>query len=202
VEELLGFIQNFHGIMPYVLVFAILLACGMGLPMPEDITLIAAGMLAYYGLGNVWVMIAVCLAGVLIGDAFIFWLGAKYGQELAKKPFFNRFLSPERLDAVKEKLHQHSNKVIFFSRFMPILRAPTFFSAGSLHLPFRVFILYDGLAALISVPTIVYVVYYYGAIADQVIKSIKNVEYGIVIALVAVVLFILAKWRLGQRKQP
>jgi len=201
VEDLLGFVLNFSGIMPYLLVFGILLACGLGLPIPEDITLFVAGMLAYYGMVNVWAMIIVCMAGVLIGDSTIFWLGAKYGREMTKKPLFSRLLSPERLDAVKEKLHRHGNKVIFVSRFMPLLRAPTFFSAGTLHLPFEVFFFYDGLAALISVPGIVWLVYHFGDVADQLIKTIKDVEHGILFAVIAAVFFMLAKWYINHNKQ-
>lgn len=201
MEELLGFALNCSGIMPYLLVFGILLACGLGLPIPEDITLFVAGMLAYYGMVNVWLMIIVCMAGVLIGDSTIFWLGAKYGREMTKKPLFNKLLSAERLDAVKEKLHEHGNKVIFVSRFMPLLRAPTYFSAGTLHLPFEVFFFYDGLAALISVPSIVWLVYHFGDVADQLIKTIKNVEHGILFAVLAGVLFMLAKWYVNHRKQ-
>lgn len=200
MNELLGFVLNFHGVMPYLMVFGILLACGLGLPIPEDITLFVAGMLAYYGLVNVWFMIFVCMAGVLIGDSMIFWLGAKYGRVIASKPFFSKLLSPERLAAVQEKLHQHGNKVIFVSRFMPLLRAPTYFSAGTLHLPFQVFFFYDGLAALISVPSIIWLVYHFGAVADRLIKTIKEVEHGILLAVLAGVFILIVKWYIEHKK--
>lgn len=201
MEDLLHFALNFGGTTPYLLVFGILLACGLGLPIPEDITLFVAGMLAYYGLVNVWLMIIVCMAGVLIGDSTIFLLGAKYGPEITKKPFFSNFLSPERLASVKEKLHQHGNKLIFVARFMPILRAPTYFTAGSLHLPFRVFFFYDGLAALISVPSIVWIVYHFGGLADKVFKTIKNVEHSIVFVVISIILIFIAKWYFEQNKE-
>ncbi|MCF7986301.1 MAG: DedA family protein [Methylovulum sp.] len=200
MQELLGFVLNFSGVMPYVLVFGILLACGLGLPIPEDITLFVAGMLAYYGMVNVWVMIIVCMAGVLVGDSTIFWLGAKYGREMTKKPLFSKLLTPERLESVKIKLHEHGNKVIFVSRFMPLLRAPTFFSAGTLHLPFQVFFFYDGLAALISVPSIVWLVYHFGDVADNLLKTIKNVEHGILFAVLAATAFMALKWYLSHKK--
>ena len=201
MQDLFNFIVDFGGIMPYVLIFSILLACGLGLPIPEDISLFAAGMLAYYGKANVFIMIAVCMGGVLIGDSMIYWLGATYGRKLTQKPFFSNFLSAERLDAVKEKLHDHGNKVIFISRFMPLLRAPTYFSAGTLHLPFRVFFFYDGLAALISVPSIVWLVYHFGDRVDQLIKTIKNVEHGILFAILTLIAIVVGKWYYNHKKQ-
>jgi membrane protein DedA with SNARE-associated domain len=201
MQEMLNFMLTFHGAVPYLIVFGILLACGLGVPIPEDITLFVAGMLAYYNVVNVWMMILVCMGGVLIGDSIIFFLGAKYGRALTKKPFFHKFLSPDRLEVVKKKFHHSGNKVIFAARFMPGLRAPTFFSAGTLHLPFRVFFFYDGMAALISVPAIVWAVYHFGALAHKVIDIIRDVEHGIIAVVVAVITFFATKWYLNHRKQ-
>lgn len=201
MQELLNFALDLNGFTAYFLIFSILLACGLGLPIPEDITLFVAGMLAYYGIVNIWLAIFVCLAGVLIGDSTIFYLGVKYGGELTKHPYLSRFLPPERIEAVKQKLHQNGDKLIFTARFMPLLRAPTYFAAGTLHLPFREFLYYDGLAALISVPTIVGLVYYFGDLADQVIQTIKNVEHGIVFVVLAVIAIMAGEWYLGHRKQ-
>jgi membrane protein DedA with SNARE-associated domain len=145
--------------------------------------------------------IFICMTGVLIGDSTIFFLGTKYGRALTNKPFFHKFLSPERLLVVKEKFHEKGNKVIFAARFMPGFRAPTFFSAGTLHLPFRVFFFYDGMAALISVPAIVWVVYHFGGLADQVIGIIRHVEHGIIFVVVAVVLFLVGKWYFNRQRQ-
>ncbi len=202
MQEMLSFMLSFGGFTPYLLIFAILLACGLGLPIPEDITLFVGGMLAYYGVVNVWLMIIVCMAGVLIGDSTIFMLGKKYGQEITKKPFFSNYLSPERLQIVQQKLHEKGNKVIFAARFMPGLRAPTFFSAATLHLPFRVFFFYDGMAALISVPAIVWTVYHFGALADQVIDIIRSVEHGIIALVAAIVGIAVGKWYFKNRQQP
>ena len=57
IDSIVNWIQSIHEPYTYLLVFAILLLCGFGLPIPEDITLIAAGLMAYYGKANVFVMI-------------------------------------------------------------------------------------------------------------------------------------------------
>ena len=198
---MIEFLLNFSGPLPYVLVFTILLACGLGLPIPEDITLFAAGLLSFYGKANVYSMIVVSMLGVLIGDSIIFLLGAKYGRVLTQKRFFRKILTPERLIYVKEKLRKQGNKVIFAARFMPGLRAPVYFSAGTLHLPYRVFIFYDGLASAISVPAIVYSVYYFGEDLEKVVGTIKKVEHGIFIVIATLILLLFLKWKLKKRKK-
>jgi membrane protein DedA with SNARE-associated domain len=201
MQDMLSFMSSFGGLTPYFLLFGVLLACGLGVPVPEDITLFVAGMLAYNGYINAWIAIAVCMAGVLIGDSTIFLLGRKYGSALTEKRFFHKFLPPDRLEIVKQRLHDKGNRVIFLARFMPGLRAPTFFSAGTLHLPFKIFFFYDGMAALISVPTIIWVVYHFGALADEVIDIIRHVESSIVLVVVAIIAFTVIKWYLSRHKQ-
>src|SRR6185312_16263354 len=162
MDHLVDFLLNFYGPTPYFLILGILLACGLGLPVPEDITLFAAGLLCYYGLTNLWIMIAVAFLGVIFGDSIIFFLGHRVGRKLTKRWLFHKLLPDDRLTAVQHRFHQKGNKLIFAARFMPGLRAPIFFSAGTLHLPVRVFWFYDGLAALVSVPAIILAVYYFG----------------------------------------
>lgn len=200
MEKLIDFFLNFYGPVPYFLVFAILLACGLGLPIPEDLTLIAGGIISYYGISNVWIMIGVSFLGIMLGDLLMFWLGAKYGRKITQFWFFRKFLPEERLEQVKVKFHRWGNKLIFGARFMPGFRAPVFFTAGMLHLPIRVFLFYDGLAALMSVPAIVLTVFYFGDQVDLVIKRIQRVEYGIISVIITLILFFAVKYYWGRRK--
>ena len=58
---------------------AILLLCGVGLPLPEEVTLIASGLLVGWHEANFWLASAACSAGILGGDAIIFGLGHHFG---------------------------------------------------------------------------------------------------------------------------
>jgi membrane protein DedA with SNARE-associated domain len=186
MDALVDFLLNFYGPMPYIIVFGILLACGLGVPIPEDITLVVGGILAYYGLCNLWIMIAVCLAGVMIGDSLVFWLGQKYGRLLTKKWFFHKVLPDERLEQVQTWFQKYGNKLIFAARFMPGFRAPIF--------------LFDGLAALLSVPAIVGAVYRFGDQIEGVISWVRRFEYGILTAVLLIVLLAVGKWYGTHRK--
>lgn len=200
MDAIVDFLLNFHGPTPYLIIFGILLVCGLGLPVPEDVVLIAAGLTSYYGLTDLLPMIVVSYLGVMIGDSTIFFLGAKYGRKLTKRWIFHKLLPDDRLNSVKAQLHSRGNKLIFIARFMPGLRAPIYFSAGTLHLPYRIFVFYDGLAALISVPLIVWAVYHFGDDLDHIVRVIKRAEHGILLVILAIVGVVAMKWWIGHRK--
>jgi membrane protein DedA with SNARE-associated domain len=198
---IVDFLIDYYGPIPYAAIFVILLACGLGIPIPEDITLIAGGILAYYGICDVWIMIGIGLAGVMIGDSFMYWLGHYFGRKLMKKWPFRLVLDEGKIEAIRERLINHGGKLLFSARFMPGVRSTIFFASGTLHFPYRKLLIYDGGAALISVPAIIYSVYYFGDMLHHVIAWIKKVEGGIVGLIVAVILFFVVKHWLKSRKQ-
>ncbi|MGE4232489.1 MAG: DedA family protein [Bacteriovoracia bacterium] len=201
MENLVEFLIYLQGPISYIVAFGVLLACGLGFPIPEDITLFAMGLLSYYGLADLKLSIVVCLLGVLIGDITIFYFGKRYGNRILKRPFFARMLPPERIARVKELFHRVGNKLIFAARFMPGLRAPAYFSAGTLHLPFRVFIFYDGLAAILSVPLLTGAAYFFGDHIDNVIQVARKVQHGIFGLILAIILIFVLKSFIFNRKK-
>ncbi|MFZ9596202.1 MAG: DedA family protein [Bdellovibrionia bacterium] len=194
LDQLIDFLLNFYGPIPYLMVFGVLLICGLGAPMPEDIILLAAGLCAYVGIMDLWTAILVSYLGVIIGDSIIFYLGNVYGHKLTSQWFFRKILHEERLKKVQAEYHKKGNRLIFMARFMPGFRAPMYFSAGTLHLPYRVFLFYDGLAALLSVPAIICAVYYFGDQLDHVVKVVKRIEHGILLGIGLGVLAFGARW--------
>ena len=199
LTQILAILGGLDGPAPYLLVFTVLLLCGFGMPLPEDISLFAGGMLAYYGRADIYLMTVVAFFGIMIGDTIIFFFGKRVGPALLERRLFRKILHAERLAFVKEHFHAHGNKVIFGARFMPGLRTPVFFTAGTLHLPAGVFLFYDGLAALISVPAITFAVFYFGGHVEQVLRTVRNVEHGIIGAVLAVVAFVAVKVWLSKR---
>ncbi len=136
--------------------FFLLLLCGLGLPMPEDIVLIAAGMLGVID-GHSWIKVSVFMyAGVLGGDSMIFFAGRRFGTRLLAAAWFQRFFPTGKQIKVQELFEKHGAKGLFIGRFLPGLRAPIFFTAGSMRVPLAKFLLLDGFAALISVPVFVW----------------------------------------------
>lgn len=170
---LVGFFTK-HG---YLAVFGVLILCGLGLPVPEDISLTAGGVISglYPEENNVHLMFLVGMAGVLIGDGFVFFLGRTYGLKALQLPILRTVLHPERFEKVQEQFKKYGRWVVFFGRFMPGLRMPIFFSAGTSGQvsPFR-FFLTDGFAALISVPIWIYLGYFFAHNFDELMSFVRR----------------------------
>jgi membrane protein DedA with SNARE-associated domain len=136
--------------------FFMLLLCGLGLPVPEDIVLVAAGALGEMD-GRPWLEVCgLMYAGVMAGDSIIFLAGRFLGQRLLATRWFQRYLSAGKQAKVEAQFERFGSMVLFVGRFLPGLRAPIFFTAGSLKVRYWRFFLFDGLAALVSVPVFVW----------------------------------------------
>ncbi|MDF0606809.1 DedA family protein [Neisseriaceae bacterium TC5R-5] len=186
----------------YLAVFVVLLLCGFGVPIPEDITLVAGGIISGLGYANVHWMFAVGMVGVLLGDTFMFTIGRVMGDKVLNFRPVARILTPQRFAAVQEKFEKYGNWVLFVARFLPGLRTPIFITAGmTCRVPFWRFLLMDGFAALISVPVWVYLGYYGAANHEWLIKMIHRGQTGILIAMAVLFAVIGVIWWRRKRSQ-
>lgn len=159
--DLLARLVTFFAENGYAAVFMALLVCGIGAPIPEDVTLVAGGVIAGLGYANVHAMFAVTMAGVLIGDAGMFLLGHHFGARMLRWRLIAWILTPSRYAAVQSKFERYGNRMLFSARFLPGMRTAVFVSAGLTHrVSLGRFLLLDGMAALISVPIWVYLGYF------------------------------------------
>ncbi|TCP11815.1 membrane protein DedA with SNARE-associated domain [Crenobacter luteus] len=168
----------------YLAVFLVLLACGFGVPIPEDITLVAGGIISGLGYTNVHTMFAVGMAGVLVGDGVMFGLGRIYGHKVLRLKLVAKILTEERFQQVQEKFAKYGNWVLFVARFLPGLRSPIFLTAGmTRRVSFWRFLLMDGFAALISVPVWVYLGYFGAYNRDWLMTMVHRGQSGLMILI-------------------
>jgi membrane protein DedA with SNARE-associated domain len=184
--------------------FAILVLCGLGLPIPEDVVLVAAGALAGSD-GRGWVEAGVVMyAGVMIGDATIFLAGRGLGARLRESPWFQRVFPSRKQAKVQALFEKYHSWVLFVGRFLPGLRAPIFFTAGSTRVGFGTFFLFDGLAALVSVPFFVWLGHWlwtaFGEDFEQLQHALVRTKYyTLLLVLVIAVASVIAVVRVVRR---
>jgi membrane protein DedA with SNARE-associated domain len=129
-----------------------LFVAGLGVPIPEDIFLISGGILTHVHGSSIVVALLVLYSGVMVGDAIVYHLGARYGEAVLRRPFIARLMTPARVERVRRYYARWGAVTVFLARHVAGIRFPTFLMAGVSHMGFVRFLFWDGLSALLSVP--------------------------------------------------
>jgi membrane protein DedA with SNARE-associated domain len=214
LEQLVDLLAGHSLHVGWAFVFVVLVLCGFGLPMPEDLILVTGGVCAWLAsdlqqasLGvmlrdsGLLTMIGVGLAGILVGDSVIFLAGRKLGSRVAEIPALRRVVTPEKLERVERLFRKRGVVVVLIARFLPGLRAPTYFTAGHSRMPFWEFLLFDGVAALVSAPLWVCLGYWFGSDLQHAAQMAGRFGHYILAGALVVVAALAARWAQGRRAQ-
>jgi membrane protein DedA with SNARE-associated domain len=197
MNSLMAFLQSLQGFQAYALLLALLVGSGFGLPINEDILLLVAAALTLKGMMAPLPLIAVAWLGLLAADALIFHWGHRFGAKLLRHRWFARLLPEARLAAMQATMRRYGPAYIFVVRFMPGLRTPLFFSAGSLKMPYRYLFIYDGAAALVELPLLVYGVRYVGGRWEEILALFQRFQG---VLLPGLLLLVLGVWLYRRRR--
>lgn len=167
----------------YLGLFVVLLMCGLGLPIPEDVALLAGGYLAHREITRYPITLAIALVGVVAGDNSLFFLGRHFGTSLVRYFGITRPGRQIQIERIREFMNRHGHRAIFYARFLAGLRALIYVSAGSFGVPPSRFLIYDLAGAVISVPIVVTLGYVFGGELESAVRFIGGFERFIWIVL-------------------
>jgi membrane protein DedA with SNARE-associated domain len=172
------------------LLFAVVMLESFGIPLPGETALIAFGVLASQGHYSIVVVIAVAAAAAIIGDNLGYELiGRKGGRRLFERWGPLRRRAERILPPTEELMAKHGGKVVFFGRFITVLRYTAAWVAGIAGMPWRKFLFWNAAGGICWATLVGLVSYYAGGAAADAIQ-----RYGIYAAAVvagAVVIFFL-----------
>lgn len=198
MPDVLGFLLGQGSIY---LVVGFLIIAGLGVPIPEDIMLLAAGILVQRGSVSYWEALVACAIGVFIGDTFIFLIARRLGARVLTVRPFRWIITPERHAKVEELFARYGNLIVFMGRHMAGLRAPIFAMAGIHRVPLYKFWLYDGLGLCVSAPIVIGIGYWLADNIDRAKELMQRFELVVIgVLIVAVVGFVV--WRRLRRSTP
>ena len=181
--------------------FGLLFACGLGLPLPEDVPLIVTGAFLCKARGGMetwqaWAIVgALNWLGIICGDVSLYWISRRYGRAVTKAPLIGRHLTLERIDRVGGWFAHYGVMVVAVGRLIAGIRGAMVVAAGITRFNFAKFIIADGLAAVVSGGLFMVVGHYLGeSLNDAMIHKFKNYfAIGAVVLALMVALYIV--WR-------
>lgn len=177
----------------YLAITVVLILTGAGLPVPEEVPIIAAGVMAGHGRLEPWLAWGSCLLGALVGDLVMYGIGHHFGRGLVRHPYWLHFVTPEREARIEQMIQRHGLKALLVARFLVGLRSPVYLTAGILRMPLRRFFLIDLFCATGVVTTFFLLSYFFG---PTIVFWIRRMEIlltvGVVLVATAVGVFL---WR-------
>ncbi|MFQ3620470.1 MAG: DedA family protein [Spirochaetales bacterium] len=184
MQQAWSFLNQYVTYAPLI-AFILLLLAGLNLPLSEDLIIISSAFLARSNSELTYYFYIALLLGVIISDHMAYWIGYRVGKGLRKK-YVEKLLSPERL----EKVHHYIKKFGIFSfiicRFIPFgVRNTLFLSSGIMRMKYGLFILFDSIAAAISVTTLYYLFYHLGSAVERPFKILGIVLFILLLNVVA-----------------
>jgi membrane protein DedA with SNARE-associated domain len=134
----------------YLAVFLLVGLESLGIPLPGETALISAGIYAGHTHRlSMWLIWLVAAVGAILGDNVGYLIGVKGGYRLARK------LGPKvRLDEAHLKVglyafDRHGVPVVFFGRFVSVLRTYAAFLAGTMRMRWRHFLLANAAGGIV-----------------------------------------------------
>ena len=196
------FLSSFFGEFSYLGPFLVLLLCGVGLPLPEEVTLIGSGLLLYRGEVEFLPIVGVCSAAILLGDSIPFLLGRRYGMSALRIRWVARILHPERFARMERRFEDHGGWAVFLCRFFAGVRIPGYFVAGTMRMSYLRFLALDALGVLISVPISIYAGKLFGGQVDRLKSTVADFHLVLGFLVVALALILIVHRRRRPRRRP
>jgi membrane protein DedA with SNARE-associated domain len=173
---------------PYVGIFLLLVLGTLGLPFPEDTTLILSGFLMAHDIVQSLPALVIIYPTLLMTDFLLYWIGKRYGRRVVEHKIFHRIISLNRLLRLEGKFRKWGIWVVFFGRHLLGVRAQIFLAAGVMRMPVPKFLLADALSALITMSIMIGLGYFGGSQIQILREDLARMSHMIMFSVVLIFL--------------
>ncbi len=145
-----GFINHWLEGYGYVAVGATIALESLGLPLPGEAALIAAAIYAATSHElQIWYVVLACAAGATLGSIVAYWIGRKLGYWLLRRYGKHVGFTERRMRIAQYVFRRHGAAIIFFGRFVAVLRSLAALLAGANQMRWTVFVICNAAGALV-----------------------------------------------------
>ncbi|MFZ1106341.1 MAG: DedA family protein [Hyphomicrobiaceae bacterium] len=153
----------------------------MGLPLPGESVLVLAALYAAHHGQSITAVVASAAVGAMLGDNVGYWIGREFGYPLLRRCGSRIGLSPAKIKLGQYLFLRHGSKMVFFGRFVAVLRVLAAVLAGINRMDWRRFLLANTAGAVLWASVVGFGAYFIG-------RAVMHVTRPVGIALAAVAL--------------
>ncbi len=198
ISHISGLVEHF----PYIGLFLLLVLGGVGLPLPEDTTLILCGFLISTEVVKPIYALFVVYSGILITDFGLYSVGKKYGRKIVTHRRFHKIISAERLLMLQDKFRRKGIIFILVGRHIAGLRAQIFLTAGVMRMPAVKFLAADALSSLFTIAIMVGAGYAGGHSLQVIKRDMTRIEHiGIFLAVILLAGYLIFRYVKSRRNE-
>jgi membrane protein DedA with SNARE-associated domain len=184
----------------YLLVGLVVMIESLGIPLPGEIVLVSAALLAsqHHAMNPLWIGVFAS-SGAIIGDSIGYLIGRKGGARLfawAGRKFPKHF-GPKTIAKAQDLFERRGVIAVFFGRFIALLRILSGPLAGSLHMPYGKFLAANAAGGIAWAGGTTAAIYYLGVVAEKWLSRFSWI--GLAVAVIAgLVISLVVKKRMTQ----
>jgi membrane protein DedA with SNARE-associated domain len=160
----------------------------MGIPLPGETALVAAALYAGHAL-NIWVLIAFASAAAIIGDNFGYWIGREVGFRVLLRYGGYIGLTESRIKLGEYLFQHHGGKIVFFGRFIALLRSLAALMAGLNQMSWPRFVIFNAAGGILWAACYGLAAFYFGKSIEAFTRPV-----GLALLLLGAVLLLLLLW--------
>ena len=153
----------------------------MGIPLPGESVLVLAALHAAQHGHSITAVVASAATGAVLGDNLGYWIGREFGYRLLRRYGSRIGLSPSKIKLGQYLFLRHGSMVVFFGRFVAVLRVLAAVLAGTNRMDWRRFLIANAAGAILWASAFGFGAYFLG-------KAVMHATRPVGIALTAVAL--------------
>lgn len=165
-----------HALYAHWIFFGILLLSGLNIPISEDLIIIlSASLAATLAPENTAKLFAAIFLGCYLSDCVCYSIGRFLGPKLWELSWFARAIKKKRMEQIQSYYQNYGFWTLLVGRFIPFgVRNALFLSAGLGKMPFRKFLVSDGIACALSNSTLFTLAYLAGQHYEMLLSKLKT----------------------------
>jgi len=194
-----GQVQHWLATLPPILIYLVVGGVigieSLGIPVPGEIALISASLLAANGVTSVWWVAAAASAGAIVGDSIGYAIGRRGGRALLERVGrrFPRHFGPAHLAKAEKIFARWGVWAVFFGRFVALLRILAGPLAGALKVPYGRFLLANATGGIVWASGTAFAIWGLGQAAERWLSGFSWVALLVAVVVGAVTTLVLKR---------
>ncbi|MBC2850845.1 DedA family protein [Cetobacterium sp. 8H] len=201
MEEIIHKSAEFFLSLGYIGIFIMMFLEASFIPFPSEVALLPAGYLVASGKMDPFLVLIAGTFGSMGGASLNYILGFTLGRELLIKYGKYLFMDKKKFHQMELLFRRKGDMIVFFGRFVPVIRQYISFPPGVVKMDFKKFLLFTGIASGIYVAFLVSVGYFYENHEKMINYYVTRFKYSVVAILVVYAIYKIRNYYKGKNKK-